>query len=76
MTLETGRIFRGLYGWKDSGYSSGYSAGQSAGYRSGLTDGCEWVFNTLNYSRVIGYSYSYWGGNSYGSTYLSKSHVE
>ena len=64
---------RGYEDGEDSGYSSGYSAGQSAGYRSGLTDGCEWVFNTLNYSRVIGYSYSYWGGNSYGSTYLSKS---
>ena len=58
---------------KESGYSSGYSAGNSAGYRRGSKDGCQWVFDSLNYDRVVGYSYSYWSSNRYGNTYIDRS---
>ena len=58
---------------QSAGYSSGQSAGYSSGYSKGSKAGCQWVFDTLSYDRVVGYSYSYWSSNSYGNTYISRS---
>jgi len=59
-------------GW-DTGYDSGWSGGRTYGYNIGVTAGCESVFTTLGYTRVVGYSYSFWSGSSYGSYTLNKS---
>ena len=59
-------------GW-DTGYDSGWAGGRNYGYNLGLTDGCESVFTSLGYTRVVGYSYSFWSGSSYGSYTLNKS---
>lgn len=74
---------RGYAGGKADGYTDGYASGQSDGYASGKVDGrkegiaigytagCESVFDTLNFTSVIGYRpglYYY----RYGSVYMSK----
>lgn len=74
---------RGYAGGKSDGYADGYASGQSDGYASGKIDGrkegftlgytagCESVFDTLNFTSVIGYRpglYYY----RYGSVYMSK----
>ena len=56
----------------DRGYTLGFSTGDDAGYSRGRVDGCEWVFDQLNYQDLIGYNpgaYYY----RYGSTYIARS---
>ena len=59
-------------GW-DTGWDTGWDSGYDTGWNSGVTAGCEAVFTTLGYTRVVGYSYSFWSGNSYGNSTVSKS---
>ena len=74
---------RGYAGGKSDGYADGYASGQSDGYASGKSDGrkegiaigytagCESVFDTLNFTSVIGYRPGFYYYR-YGSVYMSK----
>jgi hypothetical protein len=56
---------------KSDGYASGKIDGRKEGIAIGYTAGCESVFDTLNFTSVIGYRpglYYY----RYGSVYMSK----
>ena len=56
------------------GYSVGFSNGDDAGYSRGRVDGCEWVFDQLNYQNLIGYNpNAYLNFLRYGSIYIAKS---
>ena len=54
------------------GYSSGYNVGQSDGYNTGYAAGCNYVFEQVGYSAVIGIFYPYYR-DSTGDTYVSQS---
>lgn len=74
---------RGYGGGYIDGQSDGYASGQSDGYASGridgrkegidvgITAGCESVFDTLNFTSVIGYRPGFYYLR-YGSVYMSK----
>lgn len=58
---------------KKEGYAEGFSEGEDAGIRTGLVRGCEFVFEQLRESYLIGYNpFAFSLYSRYGSTYIAK----
>ena len=57
---------------KSDGYASGKIDGRKEGISIGYTAGCESVFDTLNFTSVIGYRPGFGFYYRYGSVYMSK----